>query len=65
MKLTRKIMLIVLIGLFSQFSMADNASSAKEIAEIVGIPLGTVKSRLHSAVVAFEKAYTAAVRKEA
>lgn len=36
----------------------------KEIAEIVGIPLGTVKSRLHSAVVAFEKAYQAAVREE-
>ncbi len=36
----------------------------KEIAEIVGIPLGTVKSRLHSAVVTFEKAYQAAVRKE-
>ena len=36
----------------------------KEIAEIVGIPLGTVKSRLHSAVVTFEKAYKAAVQKE-
>ena len=35
MELTRKIMLIALIGLFSQFSMADNASSAKEIADIV------------------------------
>ena len=35
MKLTRKIMLIVLVGLFSQFTMADNASSAKEIADIV------------------------------
>ncbi|MCH8150049.1 MAG: sigma-70 family RNA polymerase sigma factor [Planctomycetes bacterium] len=36
----------------------------KEIAEIVGIPLGTVKSRLHSAVVMFDKAYKAAVEKE-
>ena len=35
MKLTRKIMLIVLVGLFFQFSMADNASSAKDIADIV------------------------------
>jgi DNA-directed RNA polymerase specialized sigma24 family protein len=26
----------------------------KEIAEILGIPLGTVKSRLHAAVAAFE-----------
>ena len=36
----------------------------KDIAEIVGIPLGTVKSRLHSAVVTFEKAYKAAIQKE-
>lgn len=36
----------------------------KEIAEIVGIPLGTVKSRLHSAVVTFDKAYKAAVERE-
>ena len=37
MKLTllRKIMAIALIGLFSQFAMADNASSATEIAGIV------------------------------
>lgn len=36
MKLTiTKIMVIALIGFFSQFSMADNASSATEIAGIV------------------------------
>ena len=37
MKLTllKKIMAIALIGLFSQFAMADNASSAAEIAGIV------------------------------
>ena len=29
----------------------------KEIAEILGIPLGTVKSRLHAAVAAFEACY--------
>ena len=33
----------------------------KDIAEIVDIPLGTVKSRLHAAVVAFGEAYRAAV----
>ena len=34
----------------------------KEIAEIVGIPLGTVKSRLHTAVSYFGRAYQAAVK---
>ena len=34
----------------------------KEIAEIVGIPLGTVKSRLHTAVSYFGRAYTSAVK---
>jgi RNA polymerase sigma-70 factor (ECF subfamily) len=29
----------------------------KEIADMLGIPLGTVKSRLHSALAAFAKAY--------
>ncbi len=33
--LLKKIMAIALIGLFSQFAMADNASSATEIAGIV------------------------------
>lgn len=33
----------------------------REIAEIVGIPLGTVKSRLHAAVVAFGEQYKSAV----
>ena len=33
----------------------------KEIAEIVGIPLGTVKSRLHAAVVHFGQCYRQAV----
>jgi RNA polymerase sigma-70 factor (ECF subfamily) len=34
----------------------------KEIAEIVGIPLGTVKSRLHAAVAAFEACYRELVK---
>jgi RNA polymerase sigma-70 factor (ECF subfamily) len=34
----------------------------KEIAEIVGIPLGTVKSRLHTAVGYFGRAYNSAVK---
>jgi len=33
----------------------------KDIGEIVDIPLGTVKSRLHAAVVAFGEAYRQAV----
>lgn len=34
----------------------------KEIAEILGVPLGTVKSRLHAAVGHFGQAYRAAVK---
>jgi RNA polymerase sigma-70 factor (ECF subfamily) len=34
----------------------------KDIAEILGVPLGTVKSRLHAAVGAFANAYRSAVR---
>lgn len=33
----------------------------KEIAEIIGIPLGTVKSRLHAAIVSFGERYCEAV----
>ncbi len=33
----------------------------KEIAEIIGIPLGTVKSRLHAAIVSFGERYREAV----
>lgn len=36
----------------------------KEIAEIIGIPLGTVKSRLHAAVVHFGRDYSAAASAE-
>ncbi len=35
----------------------------KEIAEILGVPLGTVKSRLHSAVAHFGRAYKAAMNR--
>jgi len=35
----------------------------REIAEILNVPLGTVKSRLHAAVASFGKAYKAAVGK--
>ena len=34
----------------------------KEIAEVVGIPLGTVKSRLHAAIAAFQACYQAATK---
>ncbi len=37
----------------------------KDMAEILGVPLGTVKSRLHAAVAAFGEAYNAAARQEA
>ena len=37
----------------------------KEIGEIVGIPLGTVKSRLHTAVVWFGERYREALSGEA
>jgi RNA polymerase sigma-70 factor (ECF subfamily) len=36
----------------------------KEIADIVGIPLGTVKSRLHAAIVHFGQKYREAVPEE-
>ena len=37
----------------------------REIGEIVGIPLGTVKSRLHAAVICFGERYRAMVGREA
>ena len=39
--------------------------SYKDIAEIVGIPLGTVKSRLHAAIVHFSQRYREAVAEHA
>ena len=36
----------------------------KEMAEILGIPLGTVKSRLHSAVSYFGREYQLAVKEQ-
>ena len=41
---------VLILGYYHRFPY-------KEIAEIVGIPLGTVKSRLHAAVVAFGERY--------
>ena len=41
---------ILVLAYFEQLSY-------KEMAEVLGIPLGTVKSRLHSAVAAFSKKY--------
>jgi RNA polymerase sigma-70 factor (ECF subfamily) len=41
---------ILILGYYHRFPY-------KDIAEIVGIPLGTVKSRLHAAVVAFGERY--------
>ncbi len=37
----------------------------RDIAEILGVPVGTVKSRLHAAVAHFGQAYRAAIRKKA
>lgn len=45
---------ILILGYYHRFPY-------KEIAEIVGIPLGTVKSRLHAAVVAFGERYRDAI----
>ena len=36
----------------------------KEIADILGVPLGTVKSRLHAAIAHFGRAYRATVREQ-
>ena len=44
---------ILVLGYFEQLSY-------KEMAEVLSIPLGTVKSRLHAAVATFGKLYRAA-----
>ena len=44
---------ILILAYFEQFSY-------KQMAEILGIPIGTVKSRLHSAIVYFTKKWKAA-----
>ena len=46
---------ILILAYFNRFSY-------KQIAEILGIPIGTVKSRLHTAVGRFAKDWKAAVR---
>lgn len=48
----------LVLGYYHQFPY-------KDIAEILGIPLGTVKSRLHAAVACFAKLYQTAVRARA
>jgi RNA polymerase sigma-70 factor (ECF subfamily) len=49
---------VLVLAYFHRFSY-------KEIAEIVGIPLGTVKSRLHAAVVYFGERYREVVAEQA
>ena len=49
---------VLVLAYFHRFSY-------KEIAEIVGIPLGTVKSRLHAAIVYFGERYREAVAERA
>ena len=46
---------VLILGYYHRFPY-------KEIAEILGVPLGTVKSRLHSAVAHFGRAYRSAAR---
>ncbi|MCL2647484.1 MAG: sigma-70 family RNA polymerase sigma factor [Phycisphaerales bacterium] len=46
---------VLVMSYFHQFSY-------KEIAEMLQIPLGTVKSRLHAALATFAKAYKQAIR---
>jgi RNA polymerase sigma-70 factor (ECF subfamily) len=48
---------VLILGYFHRFPYQD-------IADILGIPLGTVKSRLHSAVAYFARAYRARVQKK-
>lgn len=45
---------VLILGYYHRFPY-------KEIAEIIGIPLGTVKSRLHAAILAFGERYRDAV----
>ena len=49
---------ILLLAYFKQIAY-------KEIAEVIGVPLGTVKSRLHAAVKSFSKLYNELLEKEA
>lgn len=48
---------VLILAYYHRFSYND-------IAEVIGIPLGTVKSRLHAAVAQFAEAYEAGVKKQ-
>jgi RNA polymerase sigma-70 factor (ECF subfamily) len=57
-QMPRKLAEVLVLAYYHRFAY-------KDIAEIVGIPLGTVKSRLHAAIVCFGSAYREAVGEQA
>ena len=48
---------VLVLGYFQRFPY-------QEMADMLGIPLGTVKSRLHAAVAHFARAYRARLQKK-